>query len=80
MFNTILVFVHYLYSCCFWGDFLTFQKLVTQYFYTLFIRGFRNAIKVKAGMMRSGMYDFTLQKKGQVVDNNKVIVKILSQK
>ena len=34
-----------------------------------------NTVKVSAAMMRSGMYNFTLQKKGQVVDNGKVIVK-----
>lgn len=34
-----------------------------------------NTFKVNAGMMRSGMYNFTLQKKGNVVDNSKVIVK-----
>ncbi len=34
-----------------------------------------NTIQVNAAMMRSGMYNFTLQKKGQVVDNGKVIVK-----
>ncbi len=34
-----------------------------------------NTFKVNAGMMRSGMYNFTLQKKGEVVDNSKVIVK-----
>ena len=34
-----------------------------------------NSVKVSAAMMRSGMYNFTLQKKGEVVDNGKVIVK-----
>ena len=34
-----------------------------------------NSIKVNAAMMRSGMYNFTLQKKGEIVDNGKVIVK-----
>ena len=34
-----------------------------------------NTFKVNAGMMRSGMYNFTLQKKGEVVDNSKVIIK-----
>lgn len=34
-----------------------------------------NTVKVSAAMMRSGMYNFTLQKKGEVVDNGKVIVK-----
>ena len=34
-----------------------------------------NTVKVSAAMMRSGMYNFTLQKRGQVVDNGKVIVK-----
>ena len=34
-----------------------------------------NTIKVNAAMMRSGMYNFTLQKKGEIVDNGKVIVK-----
>lgn len=34
-----------------------------------------NTFKVNAAMMRSGMYNFTLQKKGEFVDNNKVIVK-----
>ena len=34
-----------------------------------------NTIKVNAAMMRSGMYNFTLQKKGEIVDNSKVIVK-----
>lgn len=34
-----------------------------------------NTVKVSAAMMRSGMYNFTLQKKGQIVDNGKVIVK-----
>jgi len=34
-----------------------------------------NTIQVNAAMMRSGMYNFTLQKKGEVVDNGKVIVK-----
>ena len=32
-------------------------------------------IQMNAAMMRSGMYNFTLQKKGEVVDNGKVIVK-----
>ena len=34
-----------------------------------------NTFKVNAAMMRSGMYNFTLQKKGEIVDNSKVIVK-----
>lgn len=34
-----------------------------------------NTVKMNAAMLRSGMYNFTLQKKGQVVDNGKVIVK-----
>lgn len=34
-----------------------------------------NTVKVSAAMMRSGMYNFTLQKKGEIVDNGKVIVK-----
>lgn len=34
-----------------------------------------NTFKVNAAMMRSGMYNFTLQKKGEFVDNSKVIVK-----
>ena len=34
-----------------------------------------NTVKVNAAMMRSGMYNFTLQKKGEIVDNSKVIVK-----
>ena len=34
-----------------------------------------NTIQMNAAMMRSGMYNFTLQKKGEVVDNGKVIVK-----
>lgn len=34
-----------------------------------------NTVKVSASMMRSGMYNFTLQKKGEIVDNGKVIVK-----
>ena len=34
-----------------------------------------NTIQMNAAMMRSGMYNFTLQKKGKVVDNGKVIVK-----
>ena len=34
-----------------------------------------NTFKVNAAMMRSGMYNFTLQKKGELVDNSKVIVK-----
>ena len=34
-----------------------------------------NTIRMNAAMMRSGMYNFTLQKKGEVVDNGKVIVK-----
>ena len=34
-----------------------------------------NSVKVSAAMMRSGMYNFTLQKKGEIVDNGKVIVK-----
>ena len=32
-------------------------------------------VKVNAAMLRSGLYNFTLQKKGKVVDNGKVIVK-----
>lgn len=35
----------------------------------------KNTVKMNAAMLRSGMYNFTLQKKGQVVDNGKVIVK-----
>ena len=35
----------------------------------------KSSVKVSAAMMRSGMYNFTLQKKGEVVDNGKVIVK-----
>lgn len=34
-----------------------------------------NTVQVSAAMMRSGMYNFTLQKKGEIVDNGKVIVK-----
>ena len=34
-----------------------------------------NTVTVSAAMMRSGMYNFTLQKKGEIVDNGKVIVK-----
>ena len=34
-----------------------------------------NTFKVNAAMMRSGMYNFTLQKKGEIVDNSKVIIK-----
>ncbi|MBQ8336396.1 MAG: T9SS type A sorting domain-containing protein [Bacteroidaceae bacterium] len=34
-----------------------------------------NTVKVKAAMMRSGMYNFTIQKRGKVYDNGKVIVK-----
>lgn len=34
-----------------------------------------NTVKVSAAMMRSGIYNFTLQKKGEIVDNGKVIVK-----
>ena len=34
-----------------------------------------NTVKVSAAMMRSGMYNFTLQKKGEIMDNGKVIVK-----
>lgn len=34
-----------------------------------------NTVKVSAAMMRSGMYNFTLQKKGEIVDNAKVIVR-----
>ena len=34
-----------------------------------------NTVTVNAAMMRSGMYNFTLQKKGEIVDNGKVIVK-----
>lgn len=34
-----------------------------------------NQLEINAGMLRSGMYNFTLQKKGSFVDNGKVIVK-----
>ena len=34
-----------------------------------------NSVQIPASMLRSGMYNFTLQQKGQVVDNGKVIVK-----
>lgn len=34
-----------------------------------------NTVTVSAAMMRSGMYNFTLQKKGEIMDNGKVIVK-----
>lgn len=34
-----------------------------------------NSVQIPASMLRSGMYNFTLQQKGQVVDNDKVIVK-----
>ncbi len=34
-----------------------------------------NTIQVSAAMMRSGMYNFTLQKTGEILDNAKVIVK-----
>ena len=34
-----------------------------------------NTVQVNAAMMRSGMYNFTLQKKGEIMDNGKVIVK-----
>lgn len=34
-----------------------------------------NSVQISASMLRSGMYNFTLQQKGQVVDNGKVIVK-----
>lgn len=34
-----------------------------------------NQVEINAGMLRSGMYNFTLQKKGSFVDNGKVIVK-----
>ena len=34
-----------------------------------------NSVQIPASMLRSGMYNFTLQQKGQVVDNSKVIVK-----
>lgn len=34
-----------------------------------------NTVTVNAAMMRSGMYNFTLQKKGEIMDNGKVIVK-----
>ena len=34
-----------------------------------------SSVQIPASMLRSGMYNFTLQKKGQVVDNGKVIVK-----
>lgn len=34
-----------------------------------------NTVKVSASMMRSGLYNFTLQKKSEIVDNGKVIVK-----
>ena len=34
-----------------------------------------NTVTISAAMMRSGMYNFTLQKKGEIMDNGKVIVK-----
>lgn len=34
-----------------------------------------NRLEINAGMLRSGMYNFTLQKKGTFLDNGKVIVK-----
>ena len=34
-----------------------------------------STVTVSAAMMRSGMYNFTLQKKGEIMDNGKVIVK-----
>ena len=34
-----------------------------------------NTVTVSAAMLRSGMYNFTLQKKGEIMDNGKVIVK-----
>ena len=34
-----------------------------------------NTVTVSAAMMRNGMYNFTLQKKGEIMDNGKVIVK-----
>ena len=34
-----------------------------------------NSVQIPASMLRSGMYNFTLQQKGKVVDNGKVIVK-----
>lgn len=34
-----------------------------------------NSVKVNAAMMRTGLYNFTIQQKGEIVDNGKVIVK-----
>lgn len=35
----------------------------------------KNTVRISASMFSSGMYNFTLQKKGQIIDNGKVIVK-----
>ncbi len=34
-----------------------------------------NRLEINAGMLRNGMYNFTLQKKGTFIDNRKVIIK-----
>ena len=35
----------------------------------------KNTVRISASMFSSGMYNFTLQQKGQIIDNGKVIVK-----
>lgn len=35
----------------------------------------KNTVRISASMFSSGMYNFTLQKKGQIIDNGKVIVR-----
>lgn len=76
MFNMILAFMHYLCRWLFFvGIFLLFRNWLLNILTCWCIYSWiQECNKGKSRYMRSGMYNFTLQKKGQVVDNNKVIL------